>query len=48
VILSVNGRRIGNTKDYWDAVKSSPQTMEFTVRDVRDGSARKLRVQLMY
>ncbi len=48
VILSINGRKIRNTKDYWDAVKSSPIIMEFTVRDVRDGQKRNLRAQLRY
>jgi hypothetical protein len=48
VILVINGRRIGSTKDYWDAVKTSPQTMLFTVRDVRDGTQRNLRAQLRY
>jgi hypothetical protein len=48
VILAINGRAISNTKDYWDTVKNSPPTMEFTVRDVRDGQNRNLRVQLRY
>lgn len=48
VILSINGRQLHNSQDYWDAVKSSPQTMEFTVRDVRDGQKRNLRAKLRY
>ena len=48
VILSINGRKIGSAKDYWDAVKSSPVTMEFTIRDARDGATRKMRAQLRY
>lgn len=47
-ILSINGRPIRGVKDYWDAVKGSPQTMEFTVRDVRDGQRRNLHTQLRY
>jgi S1-C subfamily serine protease len=46
VILSINGRTIHGTKDYWDAVKSSPELMKFTVRDVRDGQKRDLQTQL--
>ena len=48
VILSINGQKIRNTKDYWNAVKSSTPTMEFTVRDVRNGQKRNLRAQLRY
>ena len=48
VILAVNGRPIRNTKDYWDAVKGSPQTMDLTVRDVRDGQKRELRTRLRH
>jgi hypothetical protein len=48
VILTINGRKISNKKDYWDAVKSSPVTMEFTIRDARDGATRKMRAQLRY
>lgn len=48
VILSINGRRIGGKQDYWDAVKSSPLTMDFTIRDARDGATRKMRAQLKY
>lgn len=48
VLLSVNGRKLNSTKDYWDAVKSSPQTMRFTVRKAADGMHRNLQVQLRY
>jgi hypothetical protein len=48
VILSINGRQIGGANDYWRAVKSSPQTMDFTVRQVRDGQQRNLRARLRY
>jgi hypothetical protein len=48
VILSINGRRIGGTKDYWDAVKGSPLMMQFTIREIRDGQRRNLRVKLRY
>lgn len=48
VILSINGRNIRNTKDYWAAVKGSPTTMDFTIRDARDGATRKMRTKLRY
>lgn len=48
VILAVNGKKIGGKKDYWEAVKSSPVAMEFTIRAVADGTTRKMRVQLRY
>jgi hypothetical protein len=45
---SIDGRPIRNTKDYWDAVKGSPQTMDLTVRDVRNGQKRDLRTRLRH
>jgi len=48
VILSINGQKIRNTKEYWNAVKSSPLTMNLVVRDVRDGQKRNLRTELRY
>ena len=48
VILTINGRRITGKRDYWNAVKESPLDMQFTVRDVTDGTIRRMKVQLRY
>jgi hypothetical protein len=48
VILEVNGQAIRSLQDYVDTVRSSPQTMDVTVRNVNNGEKIKLRTKLMY
>ncbi|MHB8901235.1 MAG: hypothetical protein ACYC6Y_21000, partial [Thermoguttaceae bacterium] len=47
VILSVNGQAIGGTSDYWNAVKSSPTEMHFTLQSAGDGNVYHLRTSLL-
>jgi hypothetical protein len=48
VILEVNGQEIHSLQDYVDTVRSSPPTMDFTVRNVNNGDKIRLRTKLMY
>ncbi len=48
VILDVNGQAIRGLQDYVDTVRSSPQTMDLTVRNVNNGEQLRLRTRLMY
>ena len=46
VILSINGRRIGGTRDFWNAVKASPEIMQFTLQSSGDGQVYRLKARL--
>ena len=46
VLLSVNGRPIRNLQDAIQAIGASGETMEFTVRDSRDGTVWRMQTQL--
>jgi S1-C subfamily serine protease len=46
IILEINGRPLRSLQNYIDCVKNSPQTMEFVIRNVRNGERVPLRVQL--
>lgn len=46
VILSINGRPISRLKDAVDAISGAGPTMEFAVRDVRDGTVWRMRTAL--
>lgn len=48
IILEINGRPLHSLQDYIDSVKTSPRTMEFVVRNVRNGERVPMRVQLRY
>jgi S1-C subfamily serine protease len=46
VILSINGRNINDCQQCLDAVRDSGETMEFTVRDSRDGTVWRMKTTL--
>lgn len=48
IILEINGRPLHSLQDYIDSVKNSPRTMEFVIRNVRNGERVPMRVQLRY
>ncbi len=46
VILSINGRQILDEDDCRREIRNSPRTMEFTVRDSRDGTVWRMQSML--
>lgn len=46
IILSVNGRTVRGTTDYWNLVKGSPTEMHFTIQSVGDGRTYQLKTRL--
>ena len=46
MILTINGKAVNSTNEYFEAVWSSPNTMKFTFRNVRDGQVYQQSVSL--
>ena len=46
IILSINGRTVWGTTDYWNLVKGSPTEMHFTIQSVGDGRTYQLKTRL--
>ncbi len=46
IILSINGRTVRGTTDYWNLVKDSPTEMHFTIQSVGDGRTYQLKTRL--